>query len=140
MVQQLRAGDSGLRRAVHRCAGPALPNAVRQPKRNSRMNAEKFRSIVLAIPGAVEASHMSHPDFRLRGKIFATLGYPDDEHGMVKLTPEQQRTFRKKAPSVFAPCAGMWGKRGATSVHLPALDVTLLRAAVAAAVENVGAK
>ena len=110
------------------------------PKRNRAMNAEKFRSIVLAVPGAVEASHMSHPDFRLRGKIFATLGYPDDEHGMVKLTPEQQRMFRTKAPSVFTPCAGMWGKRGATSVHLPAGDVTLVRAAVAAAVENVGAK
>ena len=83
---------------------------------------------------------MSHPDFRLRGKIFATLGYPDDKQGMVKLTAAQQRAFRRKAPSVFTPCAGMWGKRGATSVHLPAADVTLLRAAVAAAIENVGAK
>jgi hypothetical protein len=104
------------------------------------MTTEQFRSIALAIPGAVEAAHMGHPDFRIRGKIFATLGYPDDEHGMVKLTPEQQRTFQKKAPSVFTPCAGMWGERGATSVHLPRAGVTLLRAAVAAAVENVGAK
>ena len=104
------------------------------------MTPEKFRSIVLAIPGAVEASHMSHPDFRLCGKIFATLGYPDDEYGMVNLTPEQQRAFRKKAPRVFTPCAGTWGKRGATSVHLPAAEVALLRSAIAAAVRNVRAK
>ena len=104
------------------------------------MTSDDFRKMALEIPAAVERSHMRHPDFRIAGRIFASLGVPDQNWGMVKLTPEQQRTFRKKAPNVFTPCAGMWGKRGATSVHLPAADVTLLRAAVAAAVENVGAK
>jgi len=61
---------------------------------------------------------MNHPDFRIAGKIFASLGYPDDEHAMVKLTPEQQQLFLKKAPKVFTPCAGVWGERGATSVSL----------------------
>ena len=83
---------------------------------------------------------MDHPDFRLGGKIFASLGYPDDEHGMVKLTPEQQRAFLKKAPKVFAPCAGMWGKRGATNVHLASARVELIRAALAAAAGNVAPK
>jgi hypothetical protein len=78
------------------------------------MTADKFRNLALEISGASESLHMSHPDFRVGGKIFATLGYPDDEHGMVRLTPEQQRTFRHKAPSVFEPCAGAWGKRGKT--------------------------
>lgn len=82
---------------------------------------------------------MNHPDFRLGGKIFASLGYPDDEHGMVKLTPEQQRAFLKKG-TVFAPCAGMWGKRGATNVHLASARVELIREALAAAARNVAPK
>src|SRR5882672_9002161 len=101
------------------------------------MTADKFRSIALGIPGAIESSHMDHPDFRIGGKIFASLGYPDDDHGMVKLTPEQQRAFLKKAPGVFDPCAGMWGKRGATSVCLRSARVGLLRAALEAASKNV---
>jgi hypothetical protein len=101
------------------------------------MTASKFRSLALAIPRASESSHMDHPDFRIRGKVFATLGCPDDEHGMVKLTPVQQRTFLNKAPNVFEPCAGTWGKRGATSVHLRTATVELLRAALDAASTNV---
>jgi len=57
------------------------------------MTANKFRSLALEISGALESSHMDHPDFRIGGKIFASLGYPDDEHGMVKLTPEQRGHF-----------------------------------------------
>jgi len=101
------------------------------------MTANKFRSLALEIPGALESSHMDHPDFRLAGKIFASLGYPDDGYGMVKLTPEQQQTFLKRAPDVFAPCAGAWGKRGATSVCLRVASVALLRAALDAASKNV---
>jgi hypothetical protein len=83
---------------------------------------------------------MNHPDFRLGGKIFASLGYPDDGHGMVNLTPDRQRAFMKKAPSVFTPCAGMWGKRGATNVHLASARVELVRLALDAAAKNVAAK
>ena len=101
------------------------------------MTANEFRGLALGIAGALESSHMDHPDFRIGGKVFATLGYPDDEHGMVKLTPEQQRMFLKKAPTVFDPCAGTWGKRGATSVHLRTASVKLLRAALDAASRNV---
>ena len=57
------------------------------------MTADRFRRLALEISGAIESSHMNHPDFRIGGRIFASLGYPDDEHGMVKLTPEQQRIF-----------------------------------------------
>jgi len=101
------------------------------------MTTDKFRSLALEISGAIESSHMNHPDFRIDGKIFASLGYPDDDHGMVKLTPEQQGTFLKKAPKVFAPCAGAWGKQGSTSVHLAVAKVDLLRAALEAASKNV---
>jgi len=83
---------------------------------------------------------MDHPDFRIDGKVFASLGYPDDDHGMVKLTPEQQRTFLQKAPSVFAPCAGAWGRRGSTSVDLAAAKVGLLREALEGASKNIFSK
>ena len=104
------------------------------------MTADKFRSLALEISGAIESSHMNHPDFRIDGKIFASLGYPDDDHGMVKLTPEEQQVFLKKAPKVFAPCAGAWGRQGSTSVHLAAVKVDLLRAALEAASKNVASK
>jgi hypothetical protein len=57
------------------------------------MTAGDFSEIALSFPEAIESAHMSHPDFRVRGRIFATLGYPDDEWGMIKLTPEEQRKF-----------------------------------------------
>jgi len=105
------------------------------------MNSETFRKMALGMPGAIESAHMNHPDFRIEGKIFATLGPPEDESwGMVKLTPEQQRSFMKKAPSVFSPCSGAWGKRGATQVHLASANRSVLRAALNAARKNVTAK
>jgi hypothetical protein len=104
------------------------------------VTADKFRSLALEISGAIESSHMDHPDFRIAGRIFASLGYPDDDHGMVKLTPEQQRSFLKEAPKVFAPCAGAWGRQGSTSVHLAAAKVDLLRAALETASKNVASK
>jgi hypothetical protein len=104
------------------------------------MTANQFRKLALSIPGASESAHMEHPDFRLEGRIFATLGYPDEKHGMVKLAPAQQAEFLKKAPGVFNPCAGAWGRRGATSVHLAPARVALIRAALEAAGRNVRAQ
>ena len=88
------------------------------------------------MPDAVEAAHMNHPDFRVNGRIFASLGYPDDGWGMVKLTPAQQQSFMKKAPGMFAPCAGAWGKRGATSVHLGSAKKRILGKALVVAAQN----
>ena len=73
---------------------------------------------------------MNHPDFRVDGKVFATLGSPDDGWGMVKLTPEQQQSFVRKAPEVFNPCSGAWGRGGATNVHLASATRKVLRAAM----------
>ena len=84
------------------------------------MTTDEFRKMALKIPTAVERSHMNHPDFRVAGKIFASLGAPDESWGMVKLTPEQQRAFIEKAPEVFKPCSGAWGRQGATNVYLAA--------------------
>ena len=62
------------------------------------MTAADFRRMALRLPGAIEAAHMGHPDFRVSGKIFATLGYPKRDFAMVQLTPEQQELFVKAEP------------------------------------------
>ncbi len=100
------------------------------------MTANEFRKLALEFPGTVESSHMNHPDFRVEGKIFASLGYPDDGWGMVKLTPEQQRTFVKEGAGAFRPCNGVWGERGATNVQLASVKKTLLQSALRAAIGN----
>ncbi|MGC3958612.1 MAG: MmcQ/YjbR family DNA-binding protein [Verrucomicrobiota bacterium] len=104
------------------------------------MTIEEFRAAALKVPGAVEAAHMDHPDFRVKGKIFASLDYPDEDWGMVKLTPTQQRMFMKEAPEMFSPCAGAWGKAGSTSVHLAAAKKRILGRALRAAAQNIAKK
>jgi hypothetical protein len=104
------------------------------------MTAEDYRNIALSFPETVEHAHMNHPDFRVRGKVFATLGYPDDAHGMVKLTPEQQHDYIKSEPNVFAPSKGAWGRSGSTIVKLKTAKKASVRAAMAAAWGNISRK
>jgi hypothetical protein len=103
------------------------------------MNAAAFRALALDLPEALESSHMDHPDFRVRGKIFATLG-PDATWGMVKLTPEQQRDFVDEAPDAFEPIPGAWGERGATRVRLRPARIPVVRRALALAWRNTAPK
>jgi hypothetical protein len=84
------------------------------------MTAREFREMALAHSGAIESAHMGHADFRFHQKIFATLGYPDKQHGMVKLPPHEQQQVLHSAPAVFHPAPGAWGRRGCTLVRLPA--------------------
>jgi len=104
------------------------------------MTAKDFRQIALSLPETEERAHMDHPDFRVAGKIFATLGYPDRNHGMVKLLPEEQHYFSKDYPEVFIPVKGAWGRRGATSVNLKAAKKDALRKAIEAAWRNTAPK
>jgi hypothetical protein len=101
------------------------------------MTQSAFRKLALSHPETEERQHMNHPDFRVAGKIFATLGYPDKTRGMVKLSPEDQHYFSKDYPAVFIPVKGSWGRRGATSVHLKAAEKEVLTKAIAAAWRNV---
>ncbi len=101
------------------------------------MNAEQFRRRALALPGATEAAHGGHPDFRVGKRIFATLGYPDADFGMVKLTTEQQAILVAAEPRIFAPVPGGWGRRGSTTVRLKAADAATLESALAMAWRNV---
>jgi YjbR len=100
---------------------------------------DQFRRLALAFPDAVESSHMNHPDSRIGGKVFATLGYPNEGWAMVKLTPDQQNSFVRQSPSVFRPCKGVWGERGATNVRLDSADKALVQAALQVAHKNVRA-
>ena len=101
------------------------------------MTLQTFRRLALSMPEAYEDSHMRHPDFRSNGKIFATLGYPDENWGMVKLTPEQQKVFVSSEPEVFIPVKGAWGRQGATNVRLRSAKAGSLRPALTAAWQNV---
>jgi hypothetical protein len=93
----------------------------------------QFRKIALALPHAVEGAHMGHPDFRVGGKIFASLY---EGGGTVKLTPEEQEMRIAAAPEMFSPAAGAWGRRGWTRMHLKAIDAASARSALAAAWRN----
>jgi hypothetical protein len=103
------------------------------------MTANEFRSLALQLPEAEESAHMDHPDFRVRGKIFATLG-PKEAWGMVKLTPEQQALFVRSESAVFQPVKGGWGKSGATQVILEDATEPSVRQALEAAWRNTAPK
>jgi len=104
------------------------------------MTADDFRNLALSFPEAVESAHMHHPDFRVRGKIFATLGYPDQNSAVVRLTPDEQRDLVHSDPNVFRPVKGAWGRRGNTSIHLPAAKIDAVREALSTAWRNTAPK
>lgn len=97
------------------------------------MIADDFRRIALGLPEAVEGAHQGHADFRVGGKVFATLGYPDAGWGVVMLTPEEQEVRTLAMPEVFAPVPGAWGRSGSTQVCLDAADEATARGALTAA-------
>jgi hypothetical protein len=104
------------------------------------MTANQFRRLALSLPEAVESSHFNHPDFRVRNKIFATLGYPDERWGMVKLNSDQQAGIHRSEPAIFRPAAGAWGRSGSTVVLLSATKVATLAPIIRLAWENIAAR
>jgi hypothetical protein len=103
------------------------------------MTPAAFRKLALSFDGAVEGAHGGHADFRAGGRVFATLGYPGKDWGMVKLAPEQQQMLVTAEPAMFVPIKGTWGLRGATSVRLAEVDARTLRSALTMAWQNVTA-
>ena len=94
------------------------------------MDAQDFRRIALSLPGAEESSHMGAPDFRVGGRIFATLASQRQGYGNLMLTLEQQAAFVEDAPDVFVPIAGGWGRMGATHIRLAAANEDVLAGAL----------
>lgn len=97
------------------------------------MTADEFRAIALSLPSAVESSHMNHADFRVGGKIFATLGYPSGDWGVVMLTADEQALLCEAEPDVFVRVKGAWGRAGSTQVYLRAARKRSVRTALRAA-------
>lgn len=100
------------------------------------MTANEFRKLALSLPETSEAAHMSHPDFRVAGKIFATMGYPRVGWAMVSLTPDQQELFVRTQPKAFVPVKGNWGEQGATNVRLRLAPKAAVREALSIAWQN----
>lgn len=90
------------------------------------MTPADFRRLALSLEGAEESSHMGAPDFRVGGRIFATLASQSQGYGNLMLTPEQQAAFVEELPEVFLPIAGGWGKMGMTHIRLAAADEDVL--------------
>ena len=104
------------------------------------MTPNQFRKIALSFAGATEASHMNHPDFRApNGKIFATLS-EDEKRGMASLTPGQQADLIARAPEVFEPAAGAWGRGGSTMIVLKNADAEIVGEALTMAYQSACAK
>jgi hypothetical protein len=86
--------------------------------------------MALSLPGAAEGSHFGHADFRVAGKIFATLGLGKEGYGVLLLTPEQQAGMVADAPEIFSPVPGGWGRKGSTRVRLATVTADILEAAL----------
>lgn len=98
--------------------------------RVAAMNVDAFRRIALSFEGTEEGSHMGHPDFRVHGRIFATLAAAAQGYGNLLLTPEEQSAFVEELPEIFVPVSGGWGKNGATHVRLAVVSEDVLTGAL----------
>ena len=94
------------------------------------MTASDFRRIALSFHGAEEGSHMGAADFRVGGRIFATLASQDKGYGNLMLTPEQQADFVGELPEVFLPIPGGWGRMGMTHIRLQEASEDVLEGAL----------
>jgi hypothetical protein len=94
------------------------------------MTPKTFRRIALSLPEATEGSHFSNADFRIAGKIFATLALEHQGFGVLLLTPDQQASMIEDAPEIFSPVPGGWGEKGATRVTLKKVPADILEAAL----------
>ena len=99
------------------------------------MNMHDFRRLALSLAGAEESSHMGNPDFRVGGRIFATLASANKGYGNLMLMPEQQAAFVEELPEVFVPVAGGWGRMGATHIRLAAAKEDVLDGALQCGME-----
>lgn len=98
--------------------------------RRAGMTAADFRRVALSLEGAEEGSHMGAADFRVGGRIFATLASQSEGYGNLMLTPAEQAAFVEELPDVFVPIAGGWGRMGMTHIVLATATEDLLRGAL----------
>ena len=126
----LRAGNGGV--------PPTVESSTIEMTLNTHIT--RFRRLALLLPGAVESSHMNHPDFRLNNHIFATLSAQDKGCGVLKLTLDQQAAFVTDQPHIFSPVQGGWGRMGMTYIHLDRADESITAGALKTAHQNLHQK
>lgn len=90
------------------------------------MTPDDFRRLALSLPGATEGAHMGHADFRVGGRIFATLSAQEQGYGVLLLSPDEQAGMVADAPGIFSPVPGGWGRQGCTRVLLSAAPEDIL--------------
>ena len=100
------------------------------PRKKAGMTPADFKKIALSLDGAEEGSHMGSVDFRVGGRIFATLASQAKGYGNIALNPEQQTLFCEELPDVFLPIAGGWGRSGMTHIVLAKATEDVLRGAL----------
>jgi hypothetical protein len=94
------------------------------------VTAAGFRRLALRLPEAMEGSHFGNADFRVGGRIFATLALESEGYGVLLLTPDQQSGMVEEAGEIFSPVPGGWGRQGATRVRLAKVAPDILEAAL----------
>lgn len=94
------------------------------------MTTDDFQRLALSLPGAEQGSHFGAIDFRVGGRIFATLAAADKGYGNLMLTPEEQANFLTELPEIFLPIPGGWGRNGATHVRLDNVTEDVLEGAL----------
>jgi hypothetical protein len=94
------------------------------------VTAAGFRRLALRLPEATEGSHFGNADFRVGGRIFATLALESEGYGVLLLTPDQQTGMVEDAREIFSPVPGGWGRQGATRVRLAKVAPDILEAAL----------
>lgn len=94
------------------------------------MTTADFRRVALSLEGVEEGSHMGAVDFRVGGRIFATLASAAQGYGNLMLTPEVQREFIAERPDLFVPVKGGWGRMGFTHIVLAQADEATLSGAL----------
>jgi hypothetical protein len=99
-------------------------------KRKAVLAASDFRRIALSLPEAIEGSHFGQTDFRVGGKIFATLALEAEGYGVLLFTADQQAGMAEDEPEIFSPVSGGWGRNGATRVRLDKVTADILEAAL----------
>jgi hypothetical protein len=112
------------------CSPPQLSKVGTLSYNLNHMTSADFRRIALSLEGAEEGSHMGAADFRVGGRIFATLASQSQGYGNLMLTPEVQTEFVSELPNVFIPVAGGWGRMGATHIRLSEANEDLLAGAL----------
>lgn len=64
------------------------------------IGTELVRRLIAELPGAVESAHHGHPDFRVGGRIFATL-WPDQNRSVLRLAVEDADALAGSEPETY---------------------------------------